>query len=490
MKPAACARSAARDDLLAGGVRPPVGDVVVDRGAEQERVVGDDADLAAQRVELDLAHVDAVDQHLAAGDVVVAAEQGDERRLARAGGARQRDGRAAVDREVDVAQHRGAVLVVERDVAQLDAAVAGRQRRREVGRGDPRLAVEDLEQPHARRGRALAEAERDAERAHRRDQHQQVRVEGREVAGGQRAVDHLAAADDQDRREPELGEEADERLVEGAQAGREHRLVEDAVDGVAEALELARLGRERLDHADAGDVLLRLGGQLSDPLLDLLDGRPRAPPVAERDDDHERHRRERQRRERRVLGEHRDRREQDRQRALGDPDEAVAEEEADRLQVDRRARHELAGLLAVEEAELERLQVAVEPVAQVVLDAERDLARHDPPPDREDEPHEAGHDEQRAQRLEARLVTRVDVIDHTPDQPRDRRRAEHRDACEHDRPDRSPAVGTKEAEEPDKGAHATTRYDGRARPHLQHSRTDVRRDRSPQPLRHGQRCLG
>ena len=55
--------------------------------------------------------------------------------------------------------------------------------------------------------------------------------------------------------------------------------------------------------------------------------------------------------------------------------EAVAEEEADRLQVDRRPRHELAGLLRVEEAELERLQVRVHAVAQVELDPERDAAR-------------------------------------------------------------------------------------------------------------------
>ena len=47
--------------------------------------------------------------------------------------------------------------------------------------------------------------------------------------------------------------------------------------------------------------------------------------------------------------------EHDRQRRLQHEDEAVAEEEAHRLQVDGRARHELAGLLAVEEAELERL---------------------------------------------------------------------------------------------------------------------------------------
>ena len=64
---------------------------------------------------------------------------------------------------------------------------------------------------------------------------------------------------------------------------------------------------------------------------------------------------------------------QDRQERLGDQHEAVAEEEAHGVQVDGRARHELPGLVVVEEAELERQEVLVEPVAQVVLDAERDL---------------------------------------------------------------------------------------------------------------------
>ena len=76
---------------------------------------------------------------------------------------------------------------------------------------------------------------------------------------------------------------------------------------------------------------------------------------------------------------HRDAREHEREDGLQDEHEAVAEEEADGLQVDRHARHQLAGLLAVEEAELEALEVAVEQLAQVVLDAERHAAGDHPP---------------------------------------------------------------------------------------------------------------
>ena len=73
--------------------------------------------------------------------------------------------------------------------------------------------------------------------------------------------------------------------------------------------------------------------------------------------------------------------EEDGQRRLQDEDQAVAEEEAHGLQVDGRARHELAGLLAVEEAELELLQVLVHAVAQVELDAERHASRDQSPRD-------------------------------------------------------------------------------------------------------------
>ena len=51
-------------------------------------------------------------------------------------------------------------------------------------------------------------------------------------------------------------------------------------DARAEARELALLARERLHDAHAADVLLDVGGQLGDALLDLLQRGPRAAPVA------------------------------------------------------------------------------------------------------------------------------------------------------------------------------------------------------------------
>ncbi len=84
-------------------------------------------------------------------------------------------------------------------------------------------------------------------------------------------MDHAVSADQQHGGEAELGQEADHRVELGLQARGDHRLVEHARDAVAEALELARLAREGLDDAHAGDVLLGVGGELGDALLDLLD---------------------------------------------------------------------------------------------------------------------------------------------------------------------------------------------------------------------------
>ena len=146
---------------------------------------------------------------------------------------------------------------------------------------------------------------------------------------------------------------------------------------VAEALELLRLAREGLHDAHAGDVLLGVRGQLArsaagppgsrggrcarsagrstprtgtgaiaiSPSVGVdarSSRRPRAASVSDR---------------------------------LQDEHEPVAEEEAHGLQIDGRARHQLAGLLAVEEAQLQALQVAVEQLAQVVLDRRARCAR-------------------------------------------------------------------------------------------------------------------
>ena len=241
-------------DLLRRRVRPGVGDVLAHRRAEQERGVVDDAIAARSDAGSTDAHVDAVDEHRARDRRRTAAEAAApasscpsrSRRRARPCGPRRRR-----------ARRRGApARRCPRSSASTSRsstrAGAVRQRRRAGRRHDPRLAVEDLEQARAGGGRALGQPEQHAERAHRRQQHaagrRRTRVKSPIVSepcdrrGGRRRAG---------RRESELGQEADERVVEGLQPRRDHRLVEHARPTGCEALELAVLARERLDDAHA-----------------------------------------------------------------------------------------------------------------------------------------------------------------------------------------------------------------------------------------------
>ena len=115
-------------DLVVGGARPGEGDVVAHGAHEEERLLGDDAELPAQRVDGDVAQVVAVDRDLAARRVVEAGDELGDGRLARAGRPDQGDGLARCDVQVDVAQHRLRRVVGERDVVERDVAFDRRQR--------------------------------------------------------------------------------------------------------------------------------------------------------------------------------------------------------------------------------------------------------------------------------------------------------------------------------------------------------------------------
>ena len=93
-------------------------------------------------------------------------------------------------------------------------------------------------------------------------------------------------------------------------------------------------------------------------------------PVPVGDEDHERHRGQRDRGQAGLEQEHGHRSQQDGDQRLSDEDQSVPEEEADGLQVHRGSGHQLPGLLAIEEGQLEALKLTVEGVAQVELDTE------------------------------------------------------------------------------------------------------------------------
>ena len=207
-------------------------------------------------------------------------------------------------------------------------------------------------------------------------------------------------------------------------------------------------------------------------------GRARAP-VALGDDDDEGHGGDRDQPEAGVDGDHRDAGEQQRERGLQDEHEAVAEEEAHGLQVDGGARHQLAGLLAVEEAELQALQVAVDELAQVVLDAQRDApgdhaaagtsaasARRRSRRSRSRAPAACGG---RASRCASSCSWRVagaalDRFDGRAGEVGDQHGDDHREAREQPRGAQAALVRAKEAEQSVEGGHSCLGNDYRRRP--------------------------
>jgi len=94
-----------RLDLLARRARPAKRDVPADAAGEEHRLLRDETHLLPQPAHVGGADVGAVEAHLAAVDVVEALEQSDHRALAAAGGARQRDGRARLDAQAQLAVH-------------------------------------------------------------------------------------------------------------------------------------------------------------------------------------------------------------------------------------------------------------------------------------------------------------------------------------------------------------------------------------------------
>ena len=113
-----CARGGL-DELLRH-VGHAEGDVVADARREEERILRDDADLAAQRAPSHVAHVDAVDQHASLPRVVEARHERREGRLAGTGSADQRDRAAGLDLEVDLGQHGSTGVVAETDPFEHD----------------------------------------------------------------------------------------------------------------------------------------------------------------------------------------------------------------------------------------------------------------------------------------------------------------------------------------------------------------------------------
>ena len=142
----------------------------------------------------------------------------------------------------------------------------------------------------------------------------------------------------------------------------------------------------------------------------------------------------------------------DRHHVLDEEDQPVAEEEADGLEVDRRARHQLARLVAVVEAEREPQEVRVEAVAHVVLDGERLPARDQPAADHEERLGHADRDDAADLERERRSVpVALERVHDGAGEEDDHDGAALREDGQQRGDDQRAAVGAQEAEQAGEG---------------------------------------
>jgi hypothetical protein len=142
---------------------------------------------------------------------------------------------------------------------------------------------------------------------------------------------------------------------------------------------------------------------------------------------------------------------------LGEEDQAVAEEHPHGLYVDGRARQQLPGLVAVEEAVGEPLHVAVHGVSQVVFDSQREAAGQ-PPPEQHQHPldHARGDDQQRVGVDLRAGVTRLRGVDHLAGQVGDQQPGRLGAGGQRRGDDHLPAVRGEKAEQAAEGPHRTS----------------------------------
>ena len=358
-------------DLRIGRVGPSVGDVRSHRVGEQEAVLEDDTHLTAQRSQRDVAQVMPVDEDRSAGRVVEARDEHRQRRLAAPAGANEGDAFTRGDVQIDPVEHRISVGIPEVDVRERDLAGELGEVDRVGWVGNGSRQVQELEDALEPCPSLLADGQDARQLARRRHELGHVRRERQEGTEGDLVLERQPPAEGEDRHLSEQGDRLEEWLVPRLQAHRSHLRAVHGLRGGCDSFELALLLTERLDHTDAVEVLVDDLDEVTFPLLPIPGCREDAPPHAIRDDeqarrDHDAH----QSQQRREIEHHPEREQQQQDVAAHDREEA--QEPLDQGRIGVGASDQLACWHSLKVVEVQRLQVVVHRVAQVVLHFQSD----------------------------------------------------------------------------------------------------------------------
>ena len=422
------------DHIVHRRVRAAVADIIQNRTREEEDILLDDADAAAQIGQLDMADILPVERDRAGGNLVEARDQLAERRFAAAALADQRQHFAGLDVQIDVGENVALALVIgEGDVVEADVAVHMGQRDR-IGRiDDIRVFVHDgaeaLEARHALR-ELLGELGQLANRALHAGN---VHVEGDERGDIHLVFHNQIAAHEDDGQAHQVhhqlraGEEARHHLVIALLGGNV------LIRAAGELVDLLILVAERLGDAHAGNGAFDFRVDARCAALDVA-GDLHHVASAHRDEQDD-HRHGDHQHERQLLLDVPEDEERAGQRHDGDEQilRAVVRQLRDIEQIRRHAGHQQAGAVFVVKAEAEFLHVCEDGRAHIRFDVNAHQVPQigdDPLRRRADEErgeHRAHHNQEGAHRLIGNVVVKHLARDHREQNihQRDHQRAEH-----------------------------------------------------------------
>ena len=399
-----------RPDLLFGGVRSPVGDVGADGFREEEALLEDHADLAAQRVQRDVAQVETVDAHRSLIGIVEAGHHHGDGRLPAPARTDQGDPLPGGDAEVEPLQECGAVAVAEGDVGEGDLALERGQFERVGGVGDGGGQVEELEDALDARSSLLPDGKDAGQLTRRGDQLHDVGGEGQEGAQRDLVVQGQPTPEGQDGHLPDGRDRLEHRLVARLEPHRPHlRAVQD-LRSLGDPLELVLLLAERLDDAHAVDILVDDLRHVPFALLPVPGGgEDLAPHAVGHDqqaggDDHAHHRQEGGQIDHDAEGE-------GHQQDVPAHDGEEAEQSLHQGRVGVGPGDQLPGGHPVQVVEVHQLEVVVHGVAQVELDAQRHPAPPVPAQIGEAEAGRCQDDEEGQPRPQGRGVAQDHAVD-------------------------------------------------------------------------------
>ena len=363
--------------------------------------MGDDAHLAAQRLERDVAQVVAVEADMAKVGVVEAGHQLGDRGLAGPGGSDHGQYLAGSDLEVDFSQDEVIGVVAERDRIEHQVALDGRQ---VVGvglLGDGGFGGEYPPQLRDCGAALLVLVEQLYEGLDRGEERRQEQEEGNHLAEAEFVAQHHAAADQEDHGLRDDSERLGARPVERLRSTGGEVGVEVRTDDVVVADGVVATAVEGCDEPDAIEALREVGEHVGDPVPhpQVADCRDLPKPEREdhvhRDNDSEADQRQGGVQHEQVGSD------DDEGHALYDElDQSLLEQHGQRLDVAGHPGHQHPGALGGEEAERLALEVAEHPDPQFVDESFADAAgeggaqggreccQHDRPDEHEGEGHE------------------------------------------------------------------------------------------------------